>query len=47
MTDAPLTRTLGLSGLLVTFARALSPGANRAALAFRAAVDAEPSRRRT
>lgn len=41
MTDAPLIRTLGLSGLLVTFARALNPAANRAALALRAAVEAE------
>ena len=41
MTDYPQIRTVGLSGLLVTFAGAMSEPANRAALAFRAAVDAE------
>ncbi len=39
MTDWPKIRTVGLSGLLVTFASAMSEPANRAALAFRAAVD--------
>lgn len=42
MNDAPhswpLIRTVGLSGMLVTFAEAMSEPANRAALAFRAAV---------
>lgn len=41
MTDWPQIRTVGLSGLLVTFAGAMSEPANRAALAFRAAVEAE------
>lgn len=41
MTDWPKIRTVGLSGLLVTFADAMSEPANRAALAFRAAVEAE------
>ena len=41
MTDWPEIRTVGLSGLLVTFAEAMSEPANRAALAFRAAVEAE------
>lgn len=41
MTDWPKIRTVGLSGLLVTFAEQMSEPANRAALAFRAAVDAE------
>ncbi|MGA1343769.1 MAG: 5-oxoprolinase subunit B family protein [Hyphomonas sp.] len=35
---APLIRTVGLDGLLVSFAERLSEPANRAALAFRAAV---------
>ncbi|QBF31073.1 allophanate hydrolase subunit 1 [Thalassococcus sp. S3] len=39
--DAPLIRSVGLSGLLVTFAERLSEEANRAAIAFRAAIDAE------
>ncbi|MDW4498956.1 carboxyltransferase domain-containing protein [Sulfitobacter sp. D35] len=39
MTDFPRIRTVGLSGLLVSFADAMSEPANRAALAFRAAVD--------
>ena len=39
MTD-PLIRTVGLSGILVTFADAMNEPANRAALAFRAAVEA-------
>lgn len=37
----PSIRTVGLSGILVTFADAMEDAANRAALAFRAAVDAE------
>ncbi len=41
MTDFPRIRTVGLSGVLVTFADAMNGPANRAALAFRAAVDAE------
>ena len=40
MTDWPKIRTVGLSGVLITFAPAMSEPANRAALAFRAAVDA-------
>ena len=40
MTDLPQIRTVGLSGLLVTFAEKMTEPANRAALAFRAAVDA-------
>ena len=36
----PAIRTLGLTGLLVSFADRLSEPANRAALAFRAAVEA-------
>ncbi|WP_425051489.1 5-oxoprolinase subunit B family protein [Psychromarinibacter sp. S121] len=39
MTATPLIRDVGLSGMLVTFADRLSEPANRAALAFRAAVD--------
>lgn len=41
MNDQPHIRTVGLSGLLVTFASAMNEPANRAALAFRAAVDAQ------
>lgn len=41
MTDWPLIRTVGLSGILVSFADRLSEPANRAALAFRAAIDAQ------
>jgi KipI family sensor histidine kinase inhibitor len=41
MTDWPQIRTVGLSGLLVTFDAQMSEPANRAALAFRAAVEAE------
>ena len=41
MTDFPVVRTVGLSGVLVTFAEAMTGPANRAALAFRAVVDAE------
>lgn len=37
----PVIRTVGLSGVLVSFSDALSDAANRAALAFRAGVDAE------
>ena len=40
MSDWPIIRTVGLSGVLVTFAERMSEPANRAALAFRAAVDA-------
>ncbi len=40
MTDSPRIRTVGLSGLLITFADRMSEPANRAALAFRAAVEA-------
>ncbi|MEL7100625.1 MAG: carboxyltransferase domain-containing protein [Pseudomonadota bacterium] len=40
MHDYPRIQTVGLSGLLVTFAPALDDAANRAALAFRAAFDA-------
>ncbi|WP_300033399.1 allophanate hydrolase subunit 1 [uncultured Roseobacter sp.] len=41
MTDYPIIRTVGLSGLLVTFAGTMSEAANKASVAFRAAVDAE------
>ena len=41
MTDWPLIRTVGLSGILVSFADKLSEPANRAALSFRAAIDAQ------
>jgi KipI family sensor histidine kinase inhibitor len=41
MTDGPQIRTVGLAGMLITFAGAMSEPANRAALAFRAAVDAQ------
>ena len=37
----PQIRTVGVDGLLVSFAGELTEAANRAALAFRAAVDAE------
>ena len=37
----PILRTAGIDGMLVTFGGALSEPANRAALAFRAAVDGE------
>jgi len=37
----PRIRTVGIDGMLVSFGDALSEPANRAALAFRAAVDAE------
>ena len=40
MTDFPRIRTVGLSGLLVQFADAMTEPANRAALAFRAAAEA-------
>ncbi|MFG6565674.1 allophanate hydrolase subunit 1 [Sulfitobacter sp. 1A13421] len=39
MNDWPRIRSVGLSGLLVTFAEKMSEPANRAALAFRAAVE--------
>lgn len=41
MTDWPLIRTVGLTGILVSFADKLSEPANRAALSFRAAIDAQ------
>ncbi|QJF52867.1 5-oxoprolinase subunit B family protein [Roseobacter ponti] len=41
MSDYPIIRTVGLSGILVTFAGAMDDHANRVALAFRAAVEAE------
>ncbi len=41
MTDWPRIRSVGLSGLLITFAQKMSEPANRAALAFRAAVEAQ------
>lgn len=41
MTEYPLIRTVGLSGILVSFAGEMSEPANRAALAFRAAIEAE------
>lgn len=41
MSAWPVIRTVGLSGLLVSFAEGMSEPANRAALAFRAEVDAQ------
>ncbi|MGB3245318.1 MAG: allophanate hydrolase subunit 1 [Sulfitobacter sp.] len=41
MTEMPLIRTVGLSGVLVTFADRMDDAANRAALAFRAQVAAQ------
>ncbi|MFK7743902.1 MAG: allophanate hydrolase subunit 1 [Roseobacter sp.] len=41
MSDYPQIKTVGLSGILVTFAAQMSDTANRAALAFRAAAEAE------
>ena len=41
MTDYPIIRTVGLTGILVTFAGAMSEEANKASVAFRAAVDAQ------
>jgi len=41
MQDYPRIQTVGLSGLLVTFAPSLDDAANRAALAFRAAFRAD------
>ena len=41
MTDFPILKTVGLTGVLVSFAGKMTAPANRAALAFRAAVDAE------
>ncbi|MBO6602059.1 MAG: allophanate hydrolase subunit 1 [Roseicyclus sp.] len=38
----PVIRSLGLTGLLVSFADAFSEPANRAALAFRAALEQDP-----
>lgn len=40
MTTFPIIRSVGLSGVLVSFAPAASDAANRAAIAFRGAVDA-------
>ncbi|MFD2741058.1 allophanate hydrolase subunit 1 [Sulfitobacter aestuarii] len=40
MGEFPMIRNVGLSGLLVSFDRQMSEAANRAALAFRAALDA-------
>lgn len=40
MSEFPKIATVGLSGILVTFADKMDNGANRAALSFRAAVDA-------
>lgn len=40
MQDFPIIRTAGVDGLLISFAAALSEPANRAALAFRAALEA-------
>lgn len=37
--EYPVVRTVGLTGILVTFAERLSEPANRAAIAFRAALD--------
>lgn len=39
MSEWPQIRSVGLSGLLITFAAQMSEPANRAALAFRAAID--------
>lgn len=41
MSGFPKIRTVGLSGLLISFADAMSGPANRAALAFRSSVDAQ------
>lgn len=41
MAELPPIRLVGLSGLLVQFATSMSEPANRAAIAFRAAVEAE------
>ena len=41
MTEYPRIRTVGMSGVLVTFAAAMTEPANRAALAFRVAVNDE------
>lgn len=41
MTEYPRIKTVGLSGVLVTFAEKMSEPANRATLAFRAAIDSE------
>lgn len=41
MTDYPRIKTVGLSGVLITFGEKMGEAANRATLAFRAAIDAE------
>lgn len=41
MSDFPKIATVGLSGILITFAGRMDTAANRAALSFRAAVDAQ------
>jgi KipI family sensor histidine kinase inhibitor len=41
MTDYPRIKTVGLSGVLITFGEKMSEAANRATLAFRAAVNRE------
>lgn len=41
MSDYPIIRTVGLEGLLVTFAPQMQDAGNRAAIAFRAAIDAQ------
>lgn len=41
MPDFPIIRTAGVDGLLISFAAALGEPANRAALAFRAALESE------
>lgn len=41
MTDWPKIRSVGLSGILITFAAAMNEPANRAALALRAAIDTQ------
>lgn len=41
VTDFPRIAPVGIAGLLVSFADSLSESANRAALAFRAAIEAE------
>jgi inhibitor of KinA len=41
MSDFPLIRRVGLAGILVQFADTMSEPANRAAIAFRAAVEAQ------
>ena len=41
MSQSPRIRRVGLAGLLISFGSEMSEPANRAALAFRAALDAE------